>query len=242
MITSVKLIKSLRDAFGEDMELPIAFWRSDEPLAVSEKIGGCFFKGLQKVRKGEPLSLCEENTGCGGGKFYLGFTDLPERVPSFVSLKERYKKTPEDVFSFVESIGVERNRFKYFNFQRIDKMDCLDGIEGLLFFACPDMLSGLCGWAFYDNNSRDAVQTLFGSGCSTVISSAVTENRLGGQSCFLGLFDPSVRPFVSSDELGFSIPASRLATMSETIADCFLSGTHAWEKVRERINEENKVE
>ncbi len=34
-----------------------------------------------------------ENIGCGGGKFYTGFTEMPERVPTFVSLKEKYKQT-----------------------------------------------------------------------------------------------------------------------------------------------------
>lgn len=113
MISPTELIKHLHAAFGETMELPIAFWRSDEPLAENEKIGGCFFKGLKSVRAGEPLNLCEENVGCGGGKFYLG------------------------------------------------------------------------------------------------------------------LFDPSVRPHVGADELGFSIPASRLRAMAETIDKCFLSGSTA---------------
>lgn len=239
MITTNELIKHLRNAFGDDMELPIAFWRSDEPVKVSEKIGGCFFKGLRAVRGGEPLSLCIENTGCGGGKFYLGFTDMPEYVPTFVSLKERYKQSPDDVMAFVESVNVERNCYRHFNFQRIDKMDSLDSIEGLLFFARPDVLSGLCGWAFFDNNEHDAVLTLFGSGCSALISNAVAENMRGGNSCFLGLFDPSVRPYVGADELGFSIPASRLVKMTDTLNECFLGGSHAWKIVKERINQDS---
>lgn len=235
MITPSELIQRLQACFGDGMELPIAFWRSDVPLTETEKIGGCFFKGLQETRLGKPLSLTAANVGCGGGKFYLGFTDMPEHVPGFVSLKERYKRTPDDVRAFVEGIGVQRNPYQYFNFSRIDQIDTFDNVEGLLFFAKPDVLSGLCGWAFFDNNSPDAVQTLFGSGCSTMFTNAVNENSRGGKSCFLGLFDPSVRRYVAADELGFSIPASRLASMAQTIGDCFLNGAPAWVSVKERI-------
>lgn len=235
MISPNELIIKLRAYFGENMEMPLAFWRSDEPIAETGKIGGCFFKGLQEARGGKPLSLSVDNIGCGGGKLYLGFTDMPEHVPGFVSLKERYKRTPDDVKSFIEDMNLQRNPYKYFNFSRIDKITSFEGVEGLLFFAAPDVLSGLCGWAFFDNNRRDAVQTIFGSGCSSVISTAIYENTRGGQSCFLGLFDPSVRPFVGTDELGFSIPASRMESMAASISDCFLNGSFAWGKVKERL-------
>ena len=235
MISPNELISKLRAYFGENMEMPLAFWRSDDPIAETEKIGGCFFKGLQEARGGKPLSLSVDNIGCGGGKLYLGFTDMPEHVPGFVSLKERYKRTPDDVKSFIEDMNLQRNPYKYFNFSRIDKITSFEGVEGLLFFAAPDVLSGLCGWAFFDNNRRDAVQTIFGSGCSSVISTAINENTRGGQSCFLGLFDPSVRPFVGADELGFSIPASRLESMAASISDRFLNGSFAWGKVKERL-------
>ena len=46
--------------------------------------------------------------GCGGGKLYTGFTDMPERVPGFVSLKEKYKKTPEMVVDYVQGLGMKR--------------------------------------------------------------------------------------------------------------------------------------
>ena len=235
MISVTTFVEKLKAYFGDDVQLPIAFWRSHEAVAQSDKIAGCFFKGFHAVRNGEPLSLSLENCTCGGGRFYLGLADMPERVPRFVSLTEKYKRTPEDVLEFVKDIDVKRGGFPCVNFVRLDKLASLDELEGLIFFATPDVLSGLCGWAFFDNNRRDAVQTIFGSGCSSVISTAINENTRGGQSCFLGLFDPSVRPFVGADELGFSIPASRLESMAASISDCFLNGSFAWGKVKERL-------
>ena len=101
-------INNYREAFGQHTELPSAFWFSVRPDALTEKVSGCFFKSMDKVREGNTISLNAETIGCGGGKFYTGFTDMPERVPTFVSLKERYKQTPEMVKSFIEHLGVPR--------------------------------------------------------------------------------------------------------------------------------------
>jgi hypothetical protein len=65
---------------------------------------------------------------------------------------------------------------------------------------------------------------------------ALRENRRGGRSVFLALFDPSVRPWVDASELGFVAPMSRLREMCGTMRASCLFGTHAWNKVRVRIN------
>ncbi len=230
-------ISHFREAFGQHAQLPLLFGYSDQAVAATQKIGGCFFKGLQAAREGTPVSLSVDVIGCGGGKLYTGFSDMPERVPGFVSLKEKYKKTPEMVVDYVQSLGMKRAEKPYLNFVRIDQAKSFEGTEGLLFYATPDMLSGLCGWAFYDSNNADAVVSLFGSGCSTVVSMTVEENRRQGHRCFLGLFDPSVRPWVGKNELSFTIPLSRFVPMMDCMKDCFLFDSQAWEKVKRRLEE-----
>lgn len=118
-------IQNFREAFGKNAELPLVFWYSDEQKGETEKINGCFFKGMRTVRDGGIISLNAENIGCGGGKFYTGFTKMPERVPTFVSLKEKYKQTPEMVIDFIQQIGVPRTENKYLHFARIDKVESL---------------------------------------------------------------------------------------------------------------------
>lgn len=229
-------IRLYQEAFGEQAPLPLLFFYSDTPLAVTEKTNGCFFKALQAVREGKPVSLNADVIGCGGGKFYTGFSDMPEHVPHFVSVKERYKQTPGMVLDFIRQAEVTRTGKAYLNFVRLDRAESFDQAEGLLFFATPDRLAGLCTWAFYDNNAADAVTALFGSGCSNVIPVAVQENRRNGHRTFLGLFDPSVRPYVGAGELSFVIPACRFRTMYRTLPECALFGTHAWAKVKARID------
>ena len=230
-----EFIESYREAFGENAQLPLLFGYSDTAVADTAKIGGCFVKGLQAAREGMPVALSAEVIGCGGGKLYTGFSDMPERVPNFVSLTEKYKRTPEMVTDYVKRLEMPRATKPYLNFVRMDQAESFEEFEGVMFYATPDVLSGLCGWAFYDTNEPDAVVARFGSGCSTVVSMTVVENSQGGHRCFMGLFDPSVRPWVGKDELSFTIPMSRFTEMMDTMHECFLFGSHAWEKVKSRL-------
>lgn len=231
-----------QEAFGQQAELPIAFWYSDQQEALTEKINGCFFKSMQLVREGKIISFNAETIGCGGGKFYTGFTEMPEHVPGFVSLKEKYKKTPEMVIDFIRETQVPKAKKNYLHFARIDQIPSFDEVEGILFLATPDVLSGLTTWTYYDNNSPDAVSSPFGSGCCSVVTQAVLENQKQGQRTFLGFFDPSVRPYFEADILSFTIPMSRFKVMYHTMRESCLFDTHAWGKIKERIQSTRKEE
>lgn len=228
-------ITNYQEAFGKHAELPIAFWYSDQMEASTEKVNGCLFKCMKRVRGGEAVSLSTETITCGGGKFYTGFSDMPERVPGFVSLKEKYKKTPEMVLDFIKEVQVPKTDKAYLNFVRIDRISSFDKVEGILFLASPDMLSGLATWAYFDNNAPDSVASPFGSGCCSVITQTVIENRIEGRRTFLGFFDPSVRPYFEADLLSFTIPMSRFKEMYHTMRESCLFDTHAWGKIKERL-------
>jgi len=239
-------IADYREAFGAAVQLPIAFWYSDAAAVAAgkfaagsgtptEKLGGCLFKHLDEILTGKTVSLNAENIGCGGGKFYCGFSDMPEYVPQFVSVKERYKQSPELVIDMVEQLGVPKAKSNFLNFTLLDNLNSFDGIEGLLFLATPDVLSGLVSWATFDRNEPDVVSSLFGSGCGNVVTQATVENSRGGYRSFIGFLDPSVRPWVDSNILSFTIPMSRFRVMSGTMRQSCLFDTHAWGKIRERI-------
>lgn len=116
-------------------------------------------------------------------------------------------------------------------------MDDSFGFYGVLIFATPDILSGQVSWAYYDNSSDDAVCTPWGSGCSTTIRQVIIEEDCLGSHCFIGLFDPSVRPRVRANELMFGIPKSRLEEMATFMRDTCLFNGAAWPKVKERIKD-----
>ena len=228
-------IEKYRQAFGEKAPLPIAFGYSDTPVSEIRSVPKCLVGSISNVRHGNSLTLSAENVICGGGGLYTAFTEMPERVPIFVSEVEHYKKTKEMVVDYVRGLNIELTQKPYLNFVRIDNLKEWSDAEALLFFATPDMLAGLSSWAFYDNNSADAVVTQFSSGCASIVTRAISANKSGGRSCFIGMLDPSARPLIPENELTFTIPMCRLMEMLETMDDSSLY-QKAFSALRRRIN------
>ena len=79
------------------------------------------------------------------------------------------------VIDFIQQIGVLKAEKKYLHFARIDRIESLKEVEGVVFIANPDMLAGLTTWAYYDNNAEDGVVSMFGSGCSCIVTQATIE-------------------------------------------------------------------
>lgn len=232
-----EFIVKYREAFSENVPLPVAFGYSDKAVTEVRKIPRCMIGAIRKVCDGEPLTLSADNVLCGGGGLYTAFTPMPDRVPAFVSETEHYKQTKEQVKEYIDRLGIRLSEKPYLNFVRMDHIDNLDEVEGILFFAVPDVLSGLCAWAFYDNNDDDAVCTRFASGCCSIVTFTAKENAEGGRRCFIGMLDPSARPLVPKDELAFTIPACRFKEMMDTMGQSALF-QKAYSIVRKRINRE----
>ena len=222
MMTIQEFIIKFREAFGDAAPLSVSLAYGATPAAEVKSVPKCMIGAVSKVRHGDSLTLCADNVLCGGGGLYAAFRPMPERVPVFVSEVEHYKKTKEMVKDYVDSLGITLTDKPYLNFVRVDKLSSWDDAEAMIFFATPDILSGLCTWAFYDNNSPDAVTTQFASGCASIITFAVNENRINGRRCFLGMLDPSARPLVPENELTFTIPMSRFKEMLDTMNDSAL--------------------
>jgi hypothetical protein len=230
-----EFIAKFREAFGDAAPLPIAIGYSNEPAAKINRLPKCIVGAISKVRGGESLTLAEENVICGGGGLYTAFREMPEHVPTFVSDVEHYKASKDMVLEYVQNLNIEITERPYLNFVRVDKLESWEDAEALLFFATPDILSGLATWAFYDNNATDAVTTQFGSGCAAIVTFAINENRAKGRRCFIGLLDPSARPLVEKNELSFTIPMSRFREMLTTMDNSALF-QKAFSTLRSRIN------
>lgn len=233
-MTIQEFITLYREAFGESVPLPVAFGYSNKPATEVRKIPRCIIGAIRKVCDGGMLMLSADNVLCGGGSLYTAFAPMPERVPVFVSETEHYKQTKEQVKEYIDRLDIRLSDKPYLNFVRMDRLESMDDIEGMLFFATPDVLSGLCTWAFYDNNDDSAVCARFASGCCSIVTFATKENERGGRSCFIGLLDPSARPLVPKDELTFTIPACRFKEMMSTLKQSALF-QKAYSVVRKRI-------
>jgi hypothetical protein len=69
------------------------------------------------------------------------------------SLLGELKQTQGCLFKALPAIR-QGEIIRYLHFARIDRLTSFEKVEGLLFLATPDILSGLITWTFFDNNIR----------------------------------------------------------------------------------------
>ena len=232
----LEFVSKYKEYFGEKSPLPTVVKYSNKPYGTLENIRGCIFKQFHKAYNGVSVSFCEETLTCGGGKLYTGLGPTPPGVYNFVSNVEKYKLNPEIAKKSISFINAQPAGKPFINLIRIDKLENFDEVEGLIFFADPDVVSGLFTWANYDQEDINTVQVPWGSGCSDTVTALVNENRKNGKHCFIGLFDVSARIFFKSNIISFSIPMSRFKEMCDTMDKCCVSGAPAWLKLKKRIN------
>lgn len=131
-------VENVQKAFWEKVQLPFAFWYSDKQINDDlKKINGCFFKEFEKLIGGEPISLSADRIGCMGGKFYTGFSTMYEKMPMFVSSKEKYKKSSELVLDFVEKANVQMTTRQYLDISPITELENFNNVVGIFFLGYP---------------------------------------------------------------------------------------------------------
>ena len=134
----------------------------------------------------------------------------------------------------MKDIPVPPAEGKYIVFKRWDKLDEADKSLAVIFFAPPDVLSGLFTLANFAAVDQQAVIAPFGSGCGSIISYPLAERDRDEPRAVLGMFDVSARPFVKEGVLSFAAPMKKFEQMLEDMDASFLI-TGSWEKVSRRI-------
>jgi hypothetical protein len=228
-------------------ELPITFYYTDQEgrakLAKPSSRHQCFVGDLAKVRKGQSLCFNAKSIGCFGGKRYLGFTKrimpnfeyfLSCGIPGEVE-GERYKKSPEMVKEALEILPPFTAPRRYIVFKRWDMLEESDEPAIVIFFAPPDVLSGLFTLANYDEAEQNGVIAPFGAGCSTIVMYPYLELDANRPRAVLGMFDVSARPFVPKEMLTFAVPINKFKRMIGNMDESFLI-TPAWDKMKKRIS------
>jgi uncharacterized protein (DUF169 family) len=237
----------LWDRYFGKAELPITFYYTDEeghaPLVEPGSVSRCVIGALTEVRKGNSLCFSADSIGCPGGKRYLGFAEgimpgfeyfLSYGIPGRLE-GERYCKTPELVREIMKNTPTFRAPARYIVFKRWDRLDGSDNPEVVIFYAKPDVLSGLFTLARFDEVDRNAVSAPFGSGCSTIVQYPYLEKGLEHPKAIIGMFDPSARPSVPHDVITFSVPVEKFARMLDNMEESFLI-TGTWSRIKKRID------
>ena len=232
--------------FFGNAELPIVFYYTDED-SNAEYVGktekwSCFIGQLAKVRKGKSLAFDKDAVGCTGGKRYLGFSKkLRPGFEYFLSCGnaeiegERYLQSPEKVKKFLKNVEWIPAKANKIVFKRWDKIKEGDNPEVVIFFAKPDVLSGLFTLAGFDRDDLSGTIAPFGSGCASIVQYPLAESKKEKPGAVLGMFDVSARPFVQENLFTFAIPFERFEKIVSYMEESFLI-TNSWEKVKRRIN------
>ena len=241
-----KFMKLWKKFFNE-AGLPITFYYTDSAVKGEiVKLGSvprCIIGAMVLAQKGQNLAFNGEGVGCPGGKRYLGFSEgLIPNFEYFLSCGipgkmegERYLKTPEMVKEYMTKHAAPMKApAGYIVFKRWDKLDKNDNPEVVIFYATPDVLSGLYTLAVFDEIEQDAVIAPFGSGCGSIIQYPYVEGKADRPRAIIGSFDPSARPFLEKDILSFAAPMNKFQRMVNNMEESFLI-TDSWRKVQKRI-------
>jgi hypothetical protein len=180
---------------------------------------------------------------CGGARRFLGYA--PEIRPGFDYFLscgkpgefegERYIKTPEMVRTLVQNQTFHiPSEGKNFIFKRWDQLLETDAPEVVIFFATPDVLSGLFTLANFDQTEPNGTFAPFAAGCGSIIYYPYLEKDQTRPRAILGMFDPSARPCVAADNLTFALPMTRFEKMAQNMDESFLI-TETWRKVKKRM-------
>jgi hypothetical protein len=227
-------------------DLPIGFYYTDgkDPKSTLKPPKGhrCIIGDLANVRNGKNVCFDVQSIGCSGGKRYLGFNDkLMPNFEYFLSYGipgtlegERYKKSPELVKEHMKHQTPFKAPSEYIMFKRWDNMQDDDNPSVIVFFAPPDVLSGLFTLASFDEPQPHGVIAPFCAGCASIVDYPCKELQSGRPRAVLGMFDVSARPFVPAGLLTFAIPWPKFVRMADNMEESFLI-TKSWNKVRNRI-------
>jgi hypothetical protein len=227
-------------------ELPICYFYcdhvSDEDARESISTERCLIGNLNRVREGWPFVYDATMPGCSGGKRYTGFTQkLRPNFEYFLSCGvpgkmegERYKQSPGLVKQYLAQHPPFEAPGQYLVFKRWDKLTPDEQPLAVIFFAAPDVLSGLFALANYDRADPYGVIAPMGSGCASIINYPYEEAQSEHPRCVLGMFDVSARPGVLNDRLTFAAPMKRFEQMARNMDESFLI-TNSWQAVRDRL-------
>jgi len=233
-------------------DLPLAFEFRQGPGTVKNvpPPGGwrCIICQTGPARNGTPLAFDAASVTCRGGLMYTGYSR--ERPPGFryflstgkegVVEGERYKQTPEIVDAWEKLIPPFDAAGKHLVFTRWDQLTEADNPEVVVFFARPEVMSGLFTLANFDRSDPYGVVTPMGAGCATIVYYPWMEQQKDDPKVVMGMFDPSARKCVPLDIMTIAFPMKRFTKVIGFMEESFLI-TPTWETVKKKIERSGEM-
>jgi uncharacterized protein (DUF169 family) len=208
----------------------------------------CFIGSLWLARKKKKAAwISREECGCMGGGFYSGiYRPYLEMNVLFVSTGvpgtpiegEHFMPSPESMRAFMEDVAPPAPLGKYCVIKPLEQFADEEPPLVVVFFARPEVLTGLYVLTSYATGDCNAVTAPFGSACSNIVAWPLVYRQRGKECAVLGGFDPSARKYLKTDELTFSVPLTLYRKMLDVMETSALV-RDTWADVRKKVIKSN---
>lgn len=237
------------NAFGPKPGAPISRELEDNrQLDMQEvfKTFSCVMCNIRVARKRKSAAfISTEEYGCIGGAYYCSMMKPHLRfIEYYVTTGfngtplhgERYMPTPQAMQEFLAKVDPRKAAGKYCIFKPLSTFADGEQPEFVIFFARPEVLTGLFTHTVFTTGDMECVASPFGAGCTNLVSWPLYYQAQGVDKAVLGGFDPSARKYMKGDELTFTVSWSLYQKMLKALPESMFNVDGAWQEVRTKVS------
>lgn len=242
------------NAYGPKKGIPISREMEDaHELDMQEvmKTFSCVMGNIWLARKKKGAAfISSEEYGCPGGVYYCSMMKPHLRfIENYVSTGykgtplegERYMPNPDAMRKFMLEVNPREAPGKYCIFKPLSLFADGEEPEFIIFFARPEVLSGLFTQAVFTTGDMECVVSPFGAGCTNMISWPLYYKGKGLEKAVIGGFDPSARKFMKTDELTFTVSLEFYEKMLAALPESMFTHETDWKSVRKKVERSAKA-
>jgi uncharacterized protein (DUF169 family) len=242
------------NSFGPKPGAPISRELEDQGQVDMQKVMktfSCVIGNIWLARKKHRAAyISSKEYGCPGGVFYCSMMKPNLRfIEHYVTTGfegtpiqgERYLPSPESMRNFLDKVDPRKAPGKYCIFKPLSLFSANEEPEFVIFFARPEVLSGLFTQTTFTTGDVDSVASPFGAGCTNILAWPLFYREQGVEKAVLGGFDPSARKYMKTDELTFTVPMSLYQKMLKALPKSMFNVGTNWEVVRKKVNRSAKA-
>jgi uncharacterized protein (DUF169 family) len=240
--------KKPEKAFAPKVGTPISRELEEKGLLDMRELFGnfsCVMGNIWLARKKRGVAyISAEQYGCVGGGFYTAMYAPHLRVieyyvstgmPGTPMQGERYMPSPESMRAFMENLAPRKAPAPYCIFKPLSLFEEKEEPEFIIFFARPEVMTGLFTQVAFVTGDPHGVVSPFGAGCTNIVGWPLYYKERGEEKAVLGGFDPSQRKFMKTDEMTFTVPLGLYRKMLEALPEYMFTLDHAWADVRKKV-------
>lgn len=241
-------------AFGPKKGIQISRKMEDKGEVDYQEMFKCFSCIMGNIwlarKKHSAAFISSEEYGCPGGVFYssmmkpnLRFIEhyVTTGFPGTPVHGERYLPSPEAMKTFLDTVDPRPAPAKHCIFKPLSLFTEDEEPEFIIFFARPEVLTGLFVQTTFTTGDVDCVASPFGAGCTNLIAWPLYYKEQGLEKAVLGGFDPSARKFMKPDELTFTVSLSLYKKMLKALPESMFNVDGDWKTVRKKVSKSAKA-